>query len=118
MHNAAEHLPRRQFWKCKELMTLRDQGPMGVDGAFRIGAGAGRVDDRRRIIGANLSAEQQKFILAAGRRAEPNELRQRHQSRVLVAKHVAGVDHDNLAQGRKPAEQRQNLVDMLLIFGD
>ena len=119
MNDAAENLWRRQFPKCKELVTLGDQRPVRVDGAFRIGARARRVDDGCGIIRTNRAAEAQIFLRAARDGcAQPNEIIQRHQGRIGVAEHAAVVDHDELAQVRKLANQRQDLVDMLLIFRD
>ena len=36
---------------------------------------------------------------------------------MAVAEHIAVVDDDELAQGRKAIEHREHLVDMLLVLG-
>ena len=52
----------RQLWKREELMALRHQRAMSIERALRIGAGAGRVDDGRRIVRLHRTTQVAKQV--------------------------------------------------------
>ena len=47
-----------------------------------------------------------------------DELLVAHQLGMVVAEHRRGIDRDDRAHGRQPVDQRQDLVDVLLILRD